>query len=211
MRQLVLFFLIYLTIPLGNFHTKPSLKFNAMKQEKTTATATLAGGCFWCMDAIFTQIKGVESVISGYTGGTVKNPTYEQVCSGTTGHAEAIQVNFDPGLISYKEILLIFFASHNPTTLNRQGADMGTQYRSAIFYADSTQKKEAEDMITTLTNQKVFDEKIVTKLEPLAMFYNAEDYHQHYYAKNPHAGYCTVVINPKVSKIRKDFTKYLKE
>jgi peptide-methionine (S)-S-oxide reductase len=162
------------------------------------------------MEAVFQQFEGVEKVVSGYTGGKQINPSYEEVCSGETGHAEAVQVHFDPKVISYHEILLIFFASHDPTTLNRQGNDIGTQYRSAIFYADSMQKKEAAEMIKSLTSKKVFDDKIVTKIEPLKEFYMAENYHQNYFAKNPHAGYCSVVINPKVAKIRKEFAKYLK-
>jgi len=210
MKQFVLFIMVFLTVSCGNQISKHSFKTNEMKQEKPLETATLAGGCFWCMDAVFTQINGVEKVVSGYTGGTPANPTYEEVCSGNTGHAEAVQVHFDPKVITYKEILLIFFASHNPTTLNRQGNDIGTQYRSAIFYSDAKQKKEAQEEIKSLTDQHIFDEKITTSVEPLKEFFDAEDYHQHYYAKNPHAGYCSVVINPKLAKIRKEFSKYLK-
>ncbi|MEI6851353.1 MAG: peptide-methionine (S)-S-oxide reductase MsrA [Bacteroidota bacterium] len=181
-----------------------------MQQNKTLETATLAGGCFWCTEAVFDQVKGVEKVVVGYTGGSKANPSYEQVCMGNTGHAEAAQIEFDPSVISYKEILLIFFSTHDPTTLNRQGADRGTQYRSAIFYANEKQKTEAEEMIKSLTEKKIFDEPIVTHLEPLKEFYKAEDYHQNYFANNTQNGYCSAVINPKVAKLRKGFAKYLK-
>ena len=181
-----------------------------MTKQQTLETATLAGGCFWCMDAIFEQVKGVEKVVSGYTGGTKANPSYEEVCTGSTGHAESIQIHFDPKVISYKEILLIFFTFHDPTTLNRQGADIGTQYRSAIFYANAKQKSEAQEMIKSLTDKKIYEGNFVTQLVPLGEFYPAEDYHQNYFAKNPHNGYCNAVINPKVAKLRKNFSKYLK-
>ncbi len=210
MKTFVLCFLFYFLIPTGyslrDHHVKPHI----MQQNKTLETATLAGGCFWCTEAVFDQVKGVEKVVVGYTGGSKANPSYEQVCMGNTGHAEAAQIEFDPSVISYKEILLIFFSTHDPTTLNRQGADRGTQYRSAIFYANEKQKTEAEEMIKSLTEKKIFDEPIVTLLEPLKEFYKAEDYHQNYFANNPQNGYCSAVINPKVAKLRKGFAKYLK-
>ncbi len=209
MRTLLGCFLISMIFPLG-YTQRANLKQNTMEQQKILETATLAGGCFWCTEAVFEQIKGVEKVISGYTGGALEYPTYEEVCSGTTGHAEAVQVHFNPKVISYKEILLIFFASHDPTTLNRQGADIGSQYRSAIFYANEKQKTEAQEVIKSLTEQKLFDNKIVTQLEPLQEFFDAEAYHQNYFANNPHNGYCNAVINPKVAKLRKGFEKYLK-
>jgi peptide-methionine (S)-S-oxide reductase len=180
-----------------------------MEQEIPLETATLAGGCFWCIEAVFSQIKGVEKAVSGYTGGQPEYPTYEEVCSDTTGHAEAVQVHFHPDVISFKEILMIFFASHDPTMLNRQGADIGTQYRSEVFYAHEKQRMETEETIEMLNSQKIFSAKIVTKIEPAGEFYEAEDYHQHYFRKNPHNGYCHAVINPKISKIRKEFSKYL--
>lgn len=173
-------------------------------------TATFGGGCFWCIEAIFEQVKGVKEAVSGYAGGTSKNPTYEQVCSGNTGHAEVVRVVFDPEVISYKELLLIFFSSHDPTTLNRQGADAGTQYRSVIFYHNSLQKTAADNMIKILTDQKVYENSIVTKVLPVPDFYPAEKYHQQYYENNTTQPYCRVVINPKLDKFRKNFKKYLK-
>lgn len=182
-----------------------------MSKEKPLETVTLAGGCFWCLEAIFIQVKGVDKVISGYAGGTTKNPTYEEVCTGNTGHAEVVQIHYNPEVITYKEILMLFFAMHDPTTVNRQGADIGSQYRSAIFYNDAKQKTIALEVIKDIDAQKIFNHKIVTKLEPLKEFYYAEDYHQHYFAKNPKEGYCHTVINPKVSKFRKQFINYLKD
>ncbi|HNW69261.1 MAG TPA: peptide-methionine (S)-S-oxide reductase MsrA [Bacteroidales bacterium] len=173
-------------------------------------TATFGGGCFWCIEAIFEQVKGVKEAVSGYAGGTVKGPTYDQVCSGNTGHAEVVRVVFDPEIISYKELLLIFFSSHDPTTLNRQGADAGTQYRSVIFYHHMQQKTTAEEMIKILTDQKVYENPIVTQLQPVTDFYPAEKYHQQYYENNASQPYCRIVINPKLEKFRKNFEKYLK-
>ena len=210
MKKGILWFMMLVLLGGWQLISNQKVKLKTMTQEKPLETATLAGGCFWCMEAVFEMFEGVEKVESGYTGGTQINPTYEEVCSGNTGHAEAVQVHFDPKVISYKEILLIFFASHDPTTLSRQGNDIGSQYRSAIFYSDARQKKEAEDMIHSLTEQKIFDNKIVTQLKPLTEFYPAENYHQNYFANNPTQGYCSVVINPKVAKIRKEFSKYLK-
>lgn len=173
--------------------------------------ATLAGGCFWCTEAIFKELRGVEKVESGYSGGKVSNPTYEQVSSGATGHAETIQITFDPKVISFKELLEVFFVTHDPTTLNQQGADIGTQYRSAVFYHSKEQKRIAEEVIKEITEQKIYANPIVTKLEPFKVFYKAEEYHQNYYERNPDKGYCRVVIEPKVLKFRKHFIDKLKK
>jgi len=174
-------------------------------------TATLAGGCFWCLEAVFLELKGVEKVDSGYAGGDLPSPTYEQVCSGDTGHAEVVQVTFDPAVISYRELLEIFFTIHDPTTLNRQGADVGTQYRSAIFYHTAEQKATAVAVMAELETQRVWDAKIVTQLVPYEMFYPAEEYHRDYYRRNPGQGYCRAVIAPKVSKLRKYYFEKLKK
>jgi peptide-methionine (S)-S-oxide reductase len=174
-------------------------------------TATLAGGCFWCLEAVYDEIKGVHSVESGYAGGHMDNPTYRAVCNGDTGHAEVIQVHFDPSIVSYRNLLNVFFAIHDPTTLNRQGADVGTQYRSAIFYHDDEQKKTAEELIKELNAQQIWDKPIVTQVEPLDKFYVAEDYHQEYFARNPYQPYCMAVVAPKVSKFRKHFLELLKK
>ena len=173
-------------------------------------TAIIAGGCFWCTEAVFLDVKGVVSVESGYVGGTVPNPTYDQVCGGHTGHAEAIRVTYDPAQLSYRDLLGIFFATHDPTQLNRQGHDQGTQYRSAVFYQNEQEKQEAQAVICEITAQGVFDAPIVTTLEPATTFYEAEAYHQNYYAQNKLQPYCMAVITPKVSKFRKQFTERLK-
>jgi peptide-methionine (S)-S-oxide reductase len=186
-------------------------EINLMKNENETAVAVVAGGCFWCVETIMQRVKGVELAESGYTGGKIKNPTYKEVCSGLTEHAEAVKITYNPSQISYKEILEIFMATHDPTTLNRQGADIGTQYRSAIFYNDSTQKEIAENLIEELTKQNIFDEPIVTTLEPLTKFYVAEDYHQNYYNQNSNQPYCQAVISPKLIKFRKKFADKLKD
>ena len=172
--------------------------------------ATLAGGCFWCLEAVYDQLQGVEDVVSGYSGGARPNPTYEQVCSGATGHAEVVQVTFDPHLISFREILEVFFTIHDPTTLNRQGHDVGTQYRSAIFYHSPTQKQIAEDVIRDLNEKGLWERPIVTEVTELKAFYSAEDYHREYFQRNPEAGYCQVVVAPKVAKFRSTFLSRLK-
>jgi peptide-methionine (S)-S-oxide reductase len=172
--------------------------------------AVLGGGCFWCLEAVFEQLKGVEKVESGYAGGEVPYPTYEQVCSGTTGHAEVVRISFDPQVISFGDLLDIFFAMHDPTTLNRQGADVGTQYRSAIFYYSDEQKKQAEQKIQEWNAGGAWDRPIVTQLAPLTTFFPAEDYHQGYFRGNPRQGYCQAVIVPKVVKLRKKFAERLK-
>ncbi len=174
-------------------------------------TVTLAGGCFWCLEAVFDEMKGVESVESGYTGGHVANPSYRAVCNGDTGHAEVVQVKFDPSVISLRDLLNVFFAIHDATTLNRQGADAGTQYRSAIFYHSPAQKETAEALIKDLNAQKIWDYPIVTEVAPLSNFYIAEDYHQEYFANNPNQPYCQAVVAPKVSKFRKHFLELLKK
>lgn len=173
-------------------------------------TATLGGGCFWCLEAFYERIEGIEDVESGYSGGKVPSPTYEQVCTDTTGHAEVVQVRFDPAKILYREVLEIFFTMHDPTTPNRQGADEGRQYRSIILYHSPEQKAEAEKLIAELTAQKVYPGKIVTELIPFETFYKAEVSHQDYYARNPNAGYCMGVIAPKLVKLRKSFASRLK-
>jgi peptide-methionine (S)-S-oxide reductase len=174
-------------------------------------TATLAGGCFWCLEAVYDEIKGVHSVGSGYAGGHMDNPSYRAVCNGDTGHAEVVQVHFDPNIVSYRDLLNVFFAIHDPTTLNRQGADVGTQYRSAIFYYDDGQKQIAEELIKDLNAQKIWDRPIVTEVTKLDKFYVAEDYHQEYFARNPYQPYCMAVVAPKVSKFRKHFLELLKK
>jgi peptide-methionine (S)-S-oxide reductase len=177
----------------------------------TTEQATLGGGCFWCLEAVFEQLRGVQKVESGYSGGSVANPSYDRVCSGRTGHAEGVQVTFDPGEITYSDVLDIFFATHDPTTLNRQGADVGTQYRSVIFYHTPAQKEAAEKKIAELNAAKIWDAPIVTELAPLKVFYRGENYHQKYFQDNPGQPYCQVVISPKVVKFRKQFAERLKE
>ena len=169
--------------------------------------ATLAGGCFWCLDSVFREVKGVEKAVSGYAGGTVANPGYAQVCSGATGHAESVQITFDPKILSYRELLAIFFAVHDPTTLNRQGADVGTQYRSVIFYHSEQQKAEAEEAIKQLNASGAWGAPVVTHVEPFQNFYPAEEYHQNYYNKNAGQPYCSAVIAPKLDKFRKQFLK----
>jgi peptide-methionine (S)-S-oxide reductase len=173
-------------------------------------TAIFGGGCFWCTEAIFQSIKGVSSVLPGYTGGSVENPTYEQVCEGNTGHIESTKIEYDPKVVSYKDLLGVFFATHDPTTMDRQGADSGQQYRSAIFYTDASQEQVAKQFIEDLQKDKVYDAPIVTQLRPLDKFYVAEDYHQNYFAKNPGAPYCQMVINPKIKKFRDNFASLLK-
>lgn len=173
-------------------------------------TATLGGGCFWCLEAVYLEVKGVQRVVSGYAGGQVANPSYRQVTTGTTGHAEVVQVTYDSDVVSYEDILNVFFTIHDPTTLNRQGADVGTQYRSAIFTHDEGQRAIAEAKVAQLAEEGVYSDPIVTEIVPLDAFYEAEDYHQNYYANNPHAGYCQVVIAPKLAKFRKVHVDHLK-
>ena len=172
--------------------------------------AVFGGGCFWCTEAVFDELRGVGSVVSGYAGGATKNPTYEQVCSGQTGHAEVILIEFDPSQITFRDLMTVFFATHDPTTLNRQGNDAGTQDRSAIFYADEEQKQQAAAFIRELEDAKNFRAPIVTTLEPLTDFYPAEDYHQKFFANNPYQSYCQYTIPPKLNKLHKQFSQLLK-
>jgi peptide-methionine (S)-S-oxide reductase len=181
-----------------------------MSSEQNREVATLGGGCFWCLEAVFDDLRGVESVESGYAGGDTAHPTYQAVCAGTTGHAEVVRVTFDPREVSYKEILEVFFTIHDPTTLNRQGADVGTQYRSAVFYHTPEQKEAAERTIAELDAAKIWDAPIVTQVAPLEKFYEAEDYHQEYFRKNPDQGYCRMVVAPKVAKFRTHFLEKMK-
>jgi peptide-methionine (S)-S-oxide reductase len=181
-----------------------------MNIQDNLQVATFAGGCFWCTEAIFNEIKGVQKVVSGYTGGSVKNPSYREICTGTTGHAEAIQITFDPSLVAYEDLLEIFFGTHDPTTLNRQGADVGTQYRSEIFYHSLEQKEKAENYILLIENEKLYNNPIVTKVSSAVVFYEAEEYHQDYYVANSEQGYCQMVIAPKLDKLRKYYKSKLK-
>ena len=175
------------------------------------ASATLAGGCFWCLEAVYVELEGVEKVVSGYAGGAIPNPSYEQVCSGRTGHAEIVQVTFDPGVVTYEDLLGVFFTIHDPTTLNRQGNDVGTQYRSAIFYHDDEQKAASEQAIREITDARIWSRPIVTEIVPLTDFYPAEAYHQDYFKNNPYQPYCQVVVAPKVAKFRKQYFSRLKK
>jgi peptide-methionine (S)-S-oxide reductase len=178
---------------------------------KQAEIATLAGGCFWCLEAVFDELKGVESVESGYSGGHVQSPSYAQVCNGDTGHAESVQITFDPQVLSFKDLLTVFFTAHDPTTLNRQGNDVGTQYRSAIFYHNEEQKEIAETAIQELSAEKIWNDPIVTEVIPFDQFYIAEDYHQEYFQNNSFQPYCRIVIAPKVARIRRKFADRLKK
>ncbi|UCH49328.1 MAG: peptide-methionine (S)-S-oxide reductase MsrA [Betaproteobacteria bacterium] len=180
------------------------------ESNKEREEAILAGGCFWCLEAVFDRLQGVESVESGYMGGSIDSPTYEQVCQGDTGHAEVVRVEFDPVIISYRELLTVFFSIHDPTTLNRQGSDVGTQYRSAIFYLSPEQKSSADAVIDELTKQKVFAKPIVTEVVPASTFYIGEGYHQRYFENNPQQPYCQFVVSPKVTKFRQQWADKLK-
>ncbi len=172
--------------------------------------ATLGGGCFWCLEAVFVEVNGVKDVSSGYAGGTLVSPTYEQVCSGVTGHAEVVQITFDPEIIPYRDVLRIFFSIHDPTTLNRQGGDVGTQYRSVVFYHGESQKRTAEELIAELNQSAIWPDPLVTEVSDLTEFYPAEDYHRDYYQRNSGQPYCQVVISPKLAKFRKQYTTILK-
>jgi peptide-methionine (S)-S-oxide reductase len=183
----------------------------ADKDKNNHEAAIFASGCFWCTEAIFQELEGVKEAVSGYTGGHVKNPSYREVCNETTGHAEAVKVTFDPDMISFEELLEIFFKTHDPTTLNRQGADVGTQYRSAVFYLDNDQKEATENIIRELDASGAWDKPIVTEVSPAGEFYVAEDYHQDYFYNNPSAAYCNFVIVPKMEKFRKVFSDKLKQ
>ncbi|MCC9017093.1 peptide-methionine (S)-S-oxide reductase MsrA [Flavobacterium lipolyticum] len=181
------------------------------KSSSNPETITLGGGCYWCVEAVYENLAGVKSVVSGFSGGKVANPTYEEVCTGTTGHAEVVQITYDKSVTDINEIFKVFFTVHDPTTLNRQGADVGTQYRSVIFYKNDEQKKAAESIIAELNKAKVYSSPIVTKIEPFKVFYKAEDYHQNYYANNKNQPYCKMVIQPKIEKFEKVFKDKLKK
>jgi peptide-methionine (S)-S-oxide reductase len=204
MKNIILIFLI-------------SLSFSGFSQESKSKntlnleTITLGGGCYWCVEAVYENLDGVKSVVSGYSGGKVANPTYEEVCTGTTGHAEVVKITYDKNVTDINEIFKVFFTVHDPTTLNRQGADVGTQYRSVIFYKNEDQKKAAQSIISELNKTKVYDSPIVTKIEPLTTFYKAENYHQNYYANNKNQPYCKMVIQPKIEKFEKVFKTKLKK
>lgn len=178
--------------------------------QETTDIATLAGGCFWCLEAVYDQVNGVQSVESGYIGGQVDAPTYEQVCSGRTGHAEAVRITFDPRLVTYRDLLNVFFVIHDPTTRNRQGNDIGTQYRSGIFYHSPEQQQIAQEVIAAVTRERVYPNPIVTEVVPATRWYEAEAYHQEYFARNPFEGYCAYVVGPKVAKFRQYYASLLK-
>jgi peptide-methionine (S)-S-oxide reductase len=179
-------------------------------EDKVRQVATLAGGCFWCLEAVYEQVRGVESVTSGYTGGTLPDPDYAAVCRGDTGHAEAVQIAFDPSQVSFEEMLALFFSIHNPTTPNRQGNDVGSQYRSAVFVHDDAQRREVEKMIAGLNEMRIWRDPIVTEVKQAGVFYPAEEYHQHFYEKHPEQGYCQAVIAPKVAKFRTYFERLVK-
>ncbi|GAA3736680.1 peptide-methionine (S)-S-oxide reductase MsrA [Flavobacterium ginsengisoli] len=190
-----------------------TLSLNGISQNKKSnlETITLGGGCYWCVEAVYENLDGVKSVVSGFSGGNVANPTYEEVCTGETGHAEVVQITYDKTVTDINEIFKVFFTVHDPTTLNRQGADVGTQYRSVIFYRNDEQKKAAQSIITELNKAKVYNSPIVTKVEPFKVFYKAEDYHQNYYANNKNQPYCKMVIQPKIEKFEKVFKDKLKK
>ncbi|MBF4507097.1 peptide-methionine (S)-S-oxide reductase MsrA [Flavobacterium sp. JLP] len=185
--------------------------FSQNKKAPNLETITVGGGCYWCVEAVYENLNGVKSVVSGFSGGKVANPTYEEVCTGTTGHAEVVQITYDKNVTDINEIFQVFFTVHDPTTLNRQGADVGTQYRSVIFYKNEEQKKAAESIIAELNKAKVYNSPIVTKVEPFKVFYKAEDYHQNYYANNKSQPYCKMVIQPKLEKFEKVFKDKLKK
>jgi peptide-methionine (S)-S-oxide reductase len=178
---------------------------------QSTQTALLGGGCFWCLEAIFNDLQGVQQVVSGYAGGHIPNPSYKMVCTGATGHAEVVQIRFDPNVISYRDLLRVFFSTHDPTTLNRQGADIGTQYRSAIFWADAEQQRIAKEVIAEIEATGIWPNPIVTELAPAGAFYPAEDYHQEYYRNNSSQPYCQFVIAPKLAKFRKEHLNRLRK
>lgn len=181
-----------------------------MESREGLKTAVFGGGCFWCTEAVFQDLEGVRSVMPGYTGGTVPNPTYQQVCTGSTGHAEVVEVRYDPGKVDFEDLLGIFFATHDPTTVDRQGNDVGNQYRSAIFYQDEEQRRQAEEMIERLEREGTFGAPIVTQTEPLETFYEAEPYHRNYFRNNPDQPYCSVIIAPKVAKFRQKYSDKLR-
>ncbi|MEX1239975.1 MAG: peptide-methionine (S)-S-oxide reductase MsrA [Cyclobacteriaceae bacterium] len=194
----------------ANVYGQKNKQATKMERQSGLETATFGSGCFWCTEAIFLDVEGIMSAVSGYMGGKVKNPTYKEVCSGLTGHAEVVQLTFEPGVISYEQLLEIFWQTHDPTTLNQQGADVGTQYRSVVFYHSEEQRKNAEFYKSRLEEEGAFDKPIVTEIDPASIFYKAENYHQNYYNLNSNAPYCTFVIRPKLEKFKKAFKDKLK-
>jgi len=216
MKFITMFFIALIPIVLAScsFTNKETVKVKSINMDSIKSsnldTAVFGAGCFWCVEAIFQELNGVQSVESGYAGGTTENPTYKQVCTGTTGHAEVARIIFDPSVITYDELLEVFWTTHDPTTLNRQGADVGSQYRSVIFYVNNSQKEAAEKSKQN-TAPEIWDDPIVTEIEPLTNFYIAEDYHQEYYNNNSNQSYCQFVINPKLEKFRKKFKEKLKK
>lgn len=212
MQRLIKITLTVAMIHLSSGISAPANTYTNMTNpnNQTLSTATLGGGCFWCLEAIFSEVKGIHNVTSGYSGGTVKNPAYREVTTGRTGHAEVVQLEFDPNTISYEQILEIFFHLHDPTTLNRQGADIGTQYRSAIFYHTPQQQQIAQKVFNRIDASDLWSDPLVTEITPFAVFYPAEEAHQNYYQNNPNQPYCTFVINPKIGKLRKLFKDKLK-
>ncbi len=216
MKALTILFAITGIISLG-IVTLKTQSSRSMDKEQVTPNlngleqATFGAGCFWCVEAVFEELKGVQSAEAGYSGGTVKNPSYREVTTGNTGHAEVARITYDPSVISYEQLLEVFWHTHNPTTLNRQGNDVGTQYRSVIFYHNEAQKEIAEQSLRKTEASDLWEDPIVTEIQPLENYYQAENYHQNYYANNPNAGYCQVVIAPKLKKFRKDFSHLLKE
>lgn len=209
MKKLVVILVVFV-FTITNFYAQ-SMIIKKSKMSDKLEIATLANGCFWCTEAIFQRLNGVEKVTSGYSGGKVKNPSYREVTTGETGHAEVIQIQFNPSVITFQEILGVFFSTHDPTTLNKQGYDVGTQYRSAIFYHSEKQKEISENFIKELSEAKVFENKIVTEVTPFDAFYSAEEYHQNYYNNNKNQGYCVAVINPKLEKFIKKYKNKLKK
>ena len=209
MKKLILIAILF-SVTIANVYNQ-SVITKKIRMSNNIETATIANGCFWCTEAIFQRLNGIETVISGYSGGTTKNPSYKEISTGRTGHAEVIQLKFNPSIITFQEILEVFFSTHDPTTLNRQGGDIGTQYRSAIFYHSEEQKQVAEQFIKVLTEASVFENPIVTKVTKFTIFYNAEAYHQNYYNNNKTQGYCMAVINPKLEKFIKKYKAKLKQ
>lgn len=214
MKRLIAIVLAFSTFGCQSKEKKTMAEQNPLQEtahQDNLETATLAGGCFWCTEALFLEIEGVKTVLPGYTGGENANPTYKEVCTGTTGHAEGIQITFDPKVVSFGEILEIFFATHDPTTLNRQGADVGTQYRSEIFYHNDSQKQISEDYIALLNEENTYGKKVVTAVSKASKFYVAEDYHKNYYSRNTDQSYCSYVITPKIKKLKERFHDKLKK
>ncbi len=214
MKKLVAIALAFSTMACQSKEKATMTESNANKEsviQDKLEVATLAGGCFWCTEAVFLEIEGVKTVLPGYIGGTIENPTYQQITTGTTGHAEAIEIVFDPKVVSFGEILEIFFATHDPTSLNRQGADVGTQYRSEVFYHNDQQKQITEDYIALMNLENTFGKRLVTAVSKAPKFYVAEDYHKNYYSRNTNQSYCTYVITPKIDKLKKNFQDKLKK